>query len=204
MTRPANDFWSRRRAAVRAEDNAETAIEQERLATEERAALEARDDADILAELDLPDPDTLKLGDDIKGFMSQAVPERLRRRALRQLWTLNPVLANVDGLVDYGGDFTDAATVIENMQTAYQVGKGMLGQFEKLLEEDAEPPQDAPAEADPLLSAQAAEAAEDDQPEALAPGIGEPDPQAEAIDPPAAVYAARPARRMRFQFEGHS
>jgi len=28
-------------------------------------------------------------------------------------------------LLDYGEDFTDSATVIENLQTAYQVGKGM-------------------------------------------------------------------------------
>jgi hypothetical protein len=57
--------------------------------------------------------------------MSKAVPDRLRRRALRRLWLANPALANLDGLLDYGEDFTDSATVIENMQTAYQVGKGM-------------------------------------------------------------------------------
>ena len=57
--------------------------------------------------------------------MSKTVPDRLRRRALRCLWLANPALANLDGLIDYGEDFTDSATVIENMQTAYQVGKGM-------------------------------------------------------------------------------
>jgi hypothetical protein len=65
------------------------------------------------------------MGDDFSAFMSKTVPDRLRRRALRRLWLANPALANLDGLLDYGEDFTDSATVIENMQTAYQVGKGM-------------------------------------------------------------------------------
>ena len=45
---------------------------------------------------------------------------------------MNPTLANLDGLIDYGEDYTDAATVIENMQTAYEVGKGMLAHVEEL------------------------------------------------------------------------
>ncbi len=85
---------------------------------------DTRTDNEVLEELGLPDPDSLKPGDDIKGFMAKAVPARLRNRALRKLWISNPVLANLDELVDYGEDFTDATTVIENLQTAYQVGKG--------------------------------------------------------------------------------
>ena len=42
------------------------------------------------------------------------------------------MLANVDGLVDYGEDYTDAACVIEGLQTAYQVGKGMLAHVEEM------------------------------------------------------------------------
>ena len=80
----------------------------------------------------LPDPDTLQPGDDFRAFMAKAVPDRLRRRALRRLWQSNPALANLDGLVDYGEDFTDSATVIENMQTAYQVGKGMTAHVEEM------------------------------------------------------------------------
>lgn len=75
-------------------------------------------------ELGLPDLDSLGPGSDFKAFMAQDVPAQLRSLALRRLWRSNPVLANVDGLVDYGEDFTDAATVVKNMQTAYQVGKG--------------------------------------------------------------------------------
>ena len=92
----------------------------------EAPEVDERSDEEILVELGLPDPDGLTLGDDVTGFMSKAVPDRLRRRALRQLWRTNPILANVDGLVEYGEDYTDSAMVVENMQTLYQVGKGMF------------------------------------------------------------------------------
>ena len=72
------------------------------------------------------------MGDDFSVFMSKAVPDRIRRRALRTLWRSNPVLANVDMLVDYGDDFTDAAMAVENIQTAYQVGKGMLKHVQEM------------------------------------------------------------------------
>ena len=97
-----------------------------------------RSDEEILEELGLVDPDELKPGDDFSGFMAKAVPDRLRRRALRQLWRSNPVLANVDGLVEYGEDYTDSAMVVENLQTLYQVGKGMF----------VEQPEAEPSEAD--------------------------------------------------------
>lgn len=126
------DLWSRRRAAVADEERAEKAALEARALAEDQAALEERTDAEILAELDLPEPESLGEGDDFSGFMAKAVPDRIRRRALRVLWRSNPVLANVDMLVDYGEDFTDAANVIENMQTAYQVGKGMLKHVEEM------------------------------------------------------------------------
>ena len=98
------DFWTRRRAAVRAEAEAEVAAFEVESVTARQAKLEEKTDAEILTELNLPDPEKLKAGDDISGFMAKVVPDRLRRRALRRFWRLNPVLANVDGLVDYGED----------------------------------------------------------------------------------------------------
>lgn len=191
-----SDFWSRRRAAVEAEAQAE----EEQHSDAERLALEERDDAEILQELNLPDPDTLKADDDLSAFMGQLVPDRLRRRALRRFWRLNPVLANVDGLVDYGEDFTDSATVIENLQSAYQVGKGMLSHIEALAAEDKEetpvaeeaqdPAQDEPpAEtiAQVAITPEAAPAA--DTVDAAVP-IGDPE---ETVAPPT-------PRRMRFHF----
>ncbi|WP_298964636.1 DUF3306 domain-containing protein [uncultured Roseibium sp.] len=133
-----SDFWSRRKAAVKAAEEAERAGQEAAQQAEVRAALEEKSDDEILEELGLPDPDGLAENDDFSKFLSAAVPERLRRRALRRLWTLNPVLANIDGLVDYGEDFTDAATVVENLQTVYQVGKGMFDKFAELAETEPE------------------------------------------------------------------
>ncbi|MEO0503716.1 MAG: DUF3306 domain-containing protein, partial [Pseudomonadota bacterium] len=104
--------------------------------------------------------------------------------ALRRMWRLNPMLANLDGLVDYGEDYTDAAMVIENMQTVYQVGKGMMTAFLEDEEEDAA--EEPPAE----------EIMEDEEEDAAPLIVAEtplPDPEPE---PP-----AMPQRRMRFDFD---
>lgn len=101
---------------------------------------EGKTDAEIMSILDLPEPESLKLGDNVAGFMSERVPERIRAKALRAFWKTNPVLANIDGLDEYCDDYTDAAMIIENMQTIYQVGKGYAAQaldaLESLAEED--------------------------------------------------------------------
>lgn len=131
-----SDFWSRRKAAVRQAEERETVEREAAEVVRQRSELEAKSDLEILEELDLPDPDTLTEKDDFSRFLSAAVPERLKRRALRRLWGLNPVLANLDGLVDYAEDYTDAATVISNMQTVYQVGKGMFDRFAEALDDE--------------------------------------------------------------------
>ncbi len=125
------DAWSRRRAAVRAEAEAEkrkaAEREAEREAARARAALAGKSDAETLAALNLPDPDDLAPGDDFAAFMRAAVPEHLRRRALRKLWLSDPVLANLDDLLDYGEDYTRAPGALETVRTVYKVGRGMLG-----------------------------------------------------------------------------
>lgn len=120
------DRWSRLKETGETPDVETMEAAVSAVATAETAEVDERSDEEILAELGLPDPDDLTLGDDVAGFMSKAVPDRLRRKALRQLWRANPVLANLDGLVEYGEDYTDSAMVIENLQTLYQVGKGMF------------------------------------------------------------------------------
>ena len=125
MTQPNSDFWSRRKAMVAKEATEEVPAELPDAAPQEELT-----DAEILAKFDLPDPDTLTLGDDIRGFMSKAVPEHLRRRALRKLWRTNPVLACVDGLNDYDDDFAKVSG--ETVKTAYQVGKGMLYHIQEM------------------------------------------------------------------------
>lgn len=191
------DFWARRRAAVAAEARAGEEAEQEARAAEERAALEERPDEEVLAELELPDPDSMKQGDDFSAFMSDAVPQRLRRRALRQLWRSNPVLANLDNLVDYGEDYTDAALVMENLQSAYQVGKGMLKHLEAMAEaaEKAEKAVGETVEDEDGTAEAEAEAGE------LAVAA-EPEPLTALPEAPAMEEApiARAKPRMRFAF----
>ena len=203
------DFWARRKAAVEAEAEADARAEEQAQIADEHARLDAKSDAEILAELDLPDPDTLKPGDNVQAFMAQAVPDRLRRRALRQLFKLNPVLANVDGLVDYGEDFTDAALVVENMQTAYQVGKGMLKHVEemarqaeakaKAAESAADEIEDAPSDEPVALAATEDAAPETPAPDADAPHDA-PEPQTQENESDT-HFAAVPRRRMRFAYE---
>ncbi|MEP3048109.1 MAG: DUF3306 domain-containing protein [Roseibium sp.] len=131
-----SDFWSRRKAAVQqAEVDEKLHVEAEEIALK-KAELAEKSDAEILEELNLPDPETLTEKDDFSQFLSAAVPERLKRRALRRLWGLNPLFANLDGLVDYGEDYTDAATVISDLQTVYKVGRGMVDRFVEALEND--------------------------------------------------------------------
>lgn len=176
----ARDFWSRRRAGVEAEERAVEA----RVAEAEVAKLEERSDDKILAELNLPEPEALDSPDAIRAFLKEELPQRLKTRALRRMWRLNPMLANLDGLVDYGEDYTDAAMVIENMQTVYQVGKGMMTAFLEDEEEDAA--EEPPAE----------EIMEDEEEDAAPLIVAEtplPDPEPE---PP-----AMPQRRMRFDFD---
>ncbi len=77
------------------------------------------------------DFDQLDYGSDYRQFMKDDVPEDARNKALRRLWTSNPVLANMDGLDDYCEDYTDAAVVpIGPLKTAYKIGRGFLSDTE--------------------------------------------------------------------------
>lgn len=186
MTGPArqSDFWSRRRAAVRAEAEAEEAVLRAEEAEAREAEAAERSDEVILAELGLPDPDTMVQGDDFAAFLKSAVPERLRRRALRRLWRSNPVLANLDGLIDHGEDFTDKAVVVPGMMTTYQVGKGMMRHVMALAEaEDADDEALVAEEFDAPVSIDEEPA---DEPEELV--AAEPD------------QVPQPRRHMRFSF----
>ncbi|MDJ0638769.1 MAG: DUF3306 domain-containing protein [Paracoccaceae bacterium] len=198
-----SDFWSRRRDAVAEEARAEEAALQAEEAAAAEATIAEKSDEDILADLDLPEPEALESPEAVRDFLASAVPQRLKTRALRQLWKLNPVLANLDGLVDYGEDFTDGATVIENLQTAYQVGKGMLKHVEALAanaddaegdvaEVDVADEDDAGAEEEPTV---AVTEVADEAPEVVQSIIPDEEPDAEI--PPA-------RRRMSFQFEAQA
>jgi len=191
--------WSRRKRT----DPVEGPVEED--APESAAdSMEEMTDEEILAELDLPDPDTMKDSDDFSAFMQARVPEQLRRRALRVLWRSNPVLANLDGMVDYGEDFTDSATVIENMQTVYEVGKGAAEKWKRHLAALAEAGEDDEEGGDTPDTPAMLEVAANPEPETV-PGVG-PDPEPlPAIDGPApidtAVEELSMPRHMRFSFD---
>ncbi len=203
MTRERN-FWSARRQSVQAEAEAEEAAKVAAVEAEEARALDEKSDDEILAELDLPAPESLEPGSDFSAFMAKAVPDRIRRRALRVLWRSNPVLANVDMLVDYGEDFTDGAKVIENMQTAYQVGKGMMKHVEEMARQAAEKEAEAAREEDEI------DVTPEQAPDVEIAVMAEADAETDDVDPaPAYEFEetdedATPApakRRMRFAFD---
>lgn len=187
-------FWERRRAAVAAEERAElTALEAEALLAEQ-AALEEKTDDELLLELNLPVPETLKAGDDFTVFMARAVPERLRRRALRILWRSNPVLACVDNLVDYGEDYTDAAMVKPDMKTSYQVGKGLLRHVQEMARQaEAKENPVEPEAVEETLIVQA-------EPETVLEAVEEKPVQASASREPETEPSPAP-RRMKFRKE---
>lgn len=185
------DFWSRRKAAVEAEARAEAVAVEQARAAEADAVLAERDDAEILAELGLPEPEALETSEQVRAFLASAVPQRLKTRALRRLWTTNPVLANLDGLNDYDTDFTDAATCVENIQTLYKVGRGMV---DRALDVPADPvpepegSQEVEPSEEPIVASEPPSAEVPAEPEA---------PKEIAM----AQEAAPTVGRMRFRFE---
>ena len=160
-------------------------------------AAEPRSDAEILAELNLPDPDTLGPGDDFSGFLKASLPEHLRVRALRRLWRSNPVFAHLDGLNEYDGDFTGGGVPMGTLKTAYQVGKGFLKQVDEVASDvDAEeaPPRDETAPEDLALVERELDDIQEPQPvETAEITDADPEPEGDAPEGPA-------RRRMAFKF----
>ena len=192
----SRDFWSRRKAAVAAEAEDQQAAQESDEQTADRARLAEMSDEEVLAELDLPAPETLSRGDDFSVFMKRSVPDRLRRRALRALWRSNPVLANVDGLVDYDAEYSDSAMVVQDMQTAYQVGKGMLAHVQALALTGSGPdePEDGPGDGDETV-----------EPDTCEPDWSPPVAEAPEADRPDTDADASPApRRMTFSYAGET
>lgn len=153
--------WSRRKGSQSRKENQESGAETQTALAEpaEEAALELPPEAPVrgrmitsapgetttpqnaeepeeIDEADLQDVESLEADSDFTPFLKKGVSEQLQRRALRKLWLSDPVLANVDGLLDYGDDFTDAAMVVADMKTAYKVGRGMVPPPEEELPEE--------------------------------------------------------------------
>lgn len=95
---------------------------------------DALNDSELLKKYGLPNPETVEDEAALDQFFEGDMPERLKRLALRRVWRLNPLFRFADEMVEYGEDYTDAATVVEGMQTAYEVGKGYLAKVKEALE----------------------------------------------------------------------
>lgn len=162
MSKPEDDNilsrWSRRKLAVEQELSGLDQDVDADLVVDEAGAqadeFEDMSEQEVLEHFGLPDPDLLNEGDDFKPFLQASIPDYLRKRALRRLWASNPVLANIDGLVDYGEDFTDAAMVPEILNTTYQVGKGMLKHILEMEKQDDEESETKDSEPDLDLTAE--------------------------------------------------
>ncbi len=189
-------FWGRRRAALRAEAEADAAAQEAALEVEQQQALAEKTDEEILTDLGLPDPDTLSKGDDFAAFMAKAVPEHIRKRALRKLWRSNPVLACVDGLNDYDDDYLSGSFGNAPVQTSYQVGKGLLAHVLEIARADeVEADDPAPLDKDEILANN--ETVEDLVPDADDNAAPAPPTQ------PHEAEISKP-RRMVFHFDGNS
>ena len=191
------DFWSRRREAVAKEAQAESAALVAEREAEREAALAEKTDEELLTEAGFAAPEELDTPEMIQAFLRSTLPQRLKTRALRRLWRLNPILANLDGLNDYDDDYTIGATGMGPIQTTYQVGKGLLRHVEEMArqaEEKANPtppvelveePEETPvALPEPVMVLAEVETETDSAPEA------EP-----------AEAAPAPRRRMTFTFD---
>ena len=124
--------WSARKTQIaRATAVPENNLEEQNEADGTRADQEIDEEAtlsdnELLEKYELPDPNDINEEAGLNRFFDGKTPERLRQMALRRLWRINPFFGIVDDMVEYGEDYTDAATVIDGMQTAYQAGKGYL------------------------------------------------------------------------------
>ena len=121
--------WSRLKRQRAARDAEETKAPAPEPVAEPDAVADAPPDPPPPEEL--PDPDTLAPDADFSVFLRENVPEMLRRKALRRLWRTNPIIASVDMLDDYCEDFTDAATVVPAVATAFRTGRKLLEGTEK-------------------------------------------------------------------------
>ena len=143
--------WSKKKASEKSniissdkgvDDDKELSVQnespkQELETTNDESKYDELNDDQLLEEFNLPNPDKIKKEKGLDLFFKDGIPDRLRQIALRRVWKLNPIIRFADAEInDYHEDFTDAATVIEGMQTAYQVGRGYLSEIIEGKDED--------------------------------------------------------------------
>lgn len=93
---------------------------------DEQARLRAAEEEAQAAALTEQDVEKLDRDSDYTVFLKKGVSENVRRLALRKLWVSDPLLANLDGLIDYGEEVLEAACNTENVVSAWKMGRGFL------------------------------------------------------------------------------
>lgn len=140
--------WSRRKAGARSAAFTPTqdpsAAAEGRPTSLEKTSEPAQGAPAPVAPEDLPDIESLDASSDFSAFMRPGVPEHLRSQALRKLWRSDPSFSKLDGLVEYGEDYTIQSWPQGMIRTAYQIGRGFVNELEKL--GGSEPPGAAAAE----------------------------------------------------------
>lgn len=112
--------WSRRKRGP----EAETATAPDSTPDARASAPNARED-DAFADFDF---DSLNFTSDYRRFMASAVPDQVRSKALRKLWTSTDIIAQADELDDYLEDFREEAMALpaEMVRSAYRIGRGLV------------------------------------------------------------------------------
>jgi hypothetical protein len=85
----------------------------------------------------LPPLDELTPDSDFTGFMDKRVPDFLRRQALRKLWLSDPAFSLIDGMHEYGEDYSMMAQLAAGA-TAYRPNEGGYGWRDKPKEPETE------------------------------------------------------------------
>jgi hypothetical protein len=106
---------------------------------------------------DLPDIESLDASSDFTVFMRPGVPEHLRTLALRKLWRSDPIFNKLDGLVEYGEDYSIASWPKGAIRTAYAVGRGFLERIGEGVERPDQAPAEQPADGPAQIAAAPAE-----------------------------------------------
>lgn len=98
----------------------------------------------------LPPLDQLNPDSDFTGFMDKRVPDFLRRQALRKLWLSDPAFSLIDGMHEYGEDYSMMAQLAAGA-SAYRPNEGGYGWRDKPKEPETE---EAAVDREPQVAAE--------------------------------------------------
>ena len=130
--------WSDRKTAERDDQSQEQVEIPEQAAVVLPSGQEETSDENLPVPDDLPDIKTLDKNSDFSLFMREGTPKKLKRLALRKLFTSDPIFAGLDGLNDYDEDYSMIGMVAEVVSTRYKPGQGMVDPEEEILAKEPE------------------------------------------------------------------